>query len=377
MVSAEARVWLVALASGVVGALVSAGILLATGVVGTSAPIVSSVEPSVQTTNPPAAQQSAQGVTAVLEMVEPSIVGLTVNAPQGVATGSGVIVSTAGDECYVLTDSTLFAETGPSSQTQVISSWGELENGHLLATDPSAGIAVVKVMFKALSAQDTANLGSVADIQSGEEVISVGSPSLTGASNGSFFSYGYISDTSSYLQPSDGASDAMFSMLVANMSVTSPAYGGALVNSSGQVLGITNPVSGQLAQAGLVYVTPIDIAEADVTWMISHGQAIAHPWFGILQATDIVGPGAQRFGVQGAVQVDTVASGSPAARAGIADNDIVTSINGRNVSSVGEMIGWLADARPGQVINVNWVHNGHRRKADLILGTQPLSASPS
>jgi S1-C subfamily serine protease len=149
------------------------------------------------------------------------------------------------------------------------------------------------------------------------------------------------------------------------------------VDSSGQLLGITNPAPGQTNQAGLVYVTPIDTAMADVTWMIKNGHGVSHPWLGVLQATDVAGPGAQRFGVPGAVQVDTVASGSPAARVGIADNDVITSVAGHNVSSVGALIAWMATAKPGQVMSIAWVHDGHRRKANVTLGMQPATASPS
>jgi S1-C subfamily serine protease len=327
---------------------------------------------SVTTQQP---RSSSLDITAIVDTVEPSIVGLSVNGAQGWATGSGVIASTAGDECYVLTDSGLFS--GPSSQLQVASSWGDVENGYLVGMDPSSGIAVVKVTFKGVSAADVANPGSVASIQTGQVVVSVGSSSIAGSSNTPYFAFGYVSDTSSYLPPVDGASDAMYAMLVADMSVLSSSYGGALVDGSGQVIGITNPAPGGTAQAGLIYVTPIDTAMADVTWMIKNGQAVPHPWLGILQATDVAGPGAQRFGVPGAVEVDTVASGSPAAKAGIADNDVVTSIDGHNISSVGALIAWMASARPGQVMNIAWAHNGHRHKAGITLGTQPATATPS
>ena len=52
-------------------------------------------------------------------------------------------------------------------------------------------------------------------------------------------------------------------------------------------------------------------------------------------------------------------------------------MGGKSTSSVGELISWLADAKPGQVVSVDWLHNGKRRQADITLGDQPASASPS
>jgi S1-C subfamily serine protease len=377
---AEARIWLVGVLSGVVGALVGAGVLVVAGATGEApAPVRTSVSstPIVHVKGPSSSDDFPADVTATLDIVEPSIVGVTVDGAQGLATGSGVIVNMTGDECYVLTDSSLFSEAGPSSQVQVVSYWANVRTAYLVGTDQSSGLALVK--FTTLPFVTTAELGSVADIETGEEVFSVGSQWVAGSSNGSNFAFGYINDNASYLQPDNGASNAMFSMLVADMTVGTSSYGGALVDASGEVLGITNPVNGQESEAGLTYVTPIDTAMADVTSMIKDGQLAPHPWLGILQATDVrvSGPGVQRLGVSSAVQVDSVGSGSPAARVGIADNDIVTTVGGRAISSVGALIAWLSDARPGEVVDIGWVHDGRSHKSDITLGTQPASANPS
>ncbi len=372
----ELRIWFLGIVAGVVGALICTAVLVATGVVSTPQVVL----PLAPTSTVPvhlSTSRSQPGATAVLPQVEPSVVGLSVNGAQGVVSGSGIIVSTTAQYCYVLTDSALFQEAGPNSQVQVVSSSGQTKTGYLVGTDPSAGIAVVRVVFLPLNSQSTVDLGSDANVQTGEEVFSVGSPYMAGSSNGSYFADGYIIDTSSYLQPVNGASNAMFSMLVADISVDTTAYGGALVDGLGDVIGITNPVTGPLARTGLTYVTPIDTAMADVSAMIKDGKPVPHPWFGVLQANDVSGAGLPHASSSSVVQVDTVASGSPAAKAGIADSDIITSVGGKTTSSVGELISWLAEAKPGQVVSVDWLHNDKPRQADITLGTQPASASPS
>jgi S1-C subfamily serine protease len=309
-------------------------------------------------------------LVGLLAMVEPSIVGVTVNGSSGVENGSGVIVETGpSGESYLVTDSSLFADAGPSSQVQVTTNWGHTQNASLVGTDAGSGIALLKAALP--SDVSTANIGSVANIQTGEQVFSVGS--LPMATNESNFAPGYINDTMSYIQPVNGASNAWYSMLVANMSVVTPDYGGAVVDSSGNVLGITNPG----APDDLSYVTPIDTIMAELSGMIKDGQAGAFPWLGVLQATDMSGPAAQSLGVEGAVQVESVASGSPVAKVGVQDNDVITTLDGRSLPSVGALIEWLANAKPGQVMSIGWLHAGRRHAGSITLGSQPTSANPS
>ena len=376
LVGLEGRTWLVGVISGVVGALVCGGVLIATGAVNQPTPVF-----VTKTATGPASSTPAGGAAnaiGILGSVAPSVVGLSVNGAQGVASGSGVIVSTDGQDCYILTDSALFSTAGSSSQVQVLSYWGQQKTGLLVGTDPSGGIAVVRVVMGSVDPVDPAVPGSVADVQTGGTIYSIGSGGVAGSSNGSEFATGSIDDSMSYLQPVQGASGAMYSMLVADMSLDPTAYGGAVVDSSGALIGIANQVSSQLARPGLTYVTPIDTAMAEMYALIkAGGHAEAHPWLGILQATDISGPGAQELGVAGAIEVESVAVGSPAAKAGIGDNDVITAIAGHPAASVGALIAWLALAKPGEVVSVDWLHSGRRHQADITLGTQPATANPS
>ena len=89
----------------------------------------------------------------------------------------------------------------------------------------------------------------------------------------------------------------------------------------------------------------------------------------VLQATDLTNPDG--------IQVESVGSGSPVARAGVADNDVITTLDGRSVATVGELIEWLSTARPGQVMSISWLDDDHRHSAVVTLGNQPASAVQS
>ena len=380
----DARPWLIGTTSGVAAALVCAGVLIAAGAVDQSAPLTTHVV-STGVAGPSTTPSTGGGIPnapAIYDSVEPSVVGLSVSGDSGVETGSGVVVSSSGPTCYVLTDSSLFSGATSSTPVGVMSYLGEQVNGHLVGTDPSDGIAVVRadlcVRTGRYPAVTSAQPGTVADVQTGEEVFAIGSTAEAASNNSSDLSSGYMDDATSYLAPVNGGSNAVFSMLVANISVDISAYGGALVDSTGALIGITNNVPGA-SKAGFTYVTPIDTAMADVPSIIKDGQAASHAWLGLLQETDISGSGAQGLKVPGAIEVQSVSTGSPAAKAGIDDNDVITSIDGSNgnVTSVGAFLAWMALAKPGQVVNINWLHNGEPRQAHVTLGTQPAVASPN
>ena len=234
--------WFVSALSGLVGAFVAIGALLATGEIGNQVQVVQKPPNSTVPATDPTRGTSVPGLIGTLALVAPSIVGVTVNGPNGVQAGSGVIVGpTIGNQSYVVTDDSLFSTAAANTQVQVTTNWDYNAPATLVGTEPSSGVALLKapLPLKDISA---ANLGSVANVQTGEDVMVVGSLPEAASDNMPNFATGAINDTMCFIPPTNGASDAMFSMLVATMLLPqgSPDYGGAVVDSGGNVLGIAH-----------------------------------------------------------------------------------------------------------------------------------------
>src|SRR5579875_593107 len=370
--ASQAPIWLVGVISGVVGALLTTGVLLVTGATERASPPPPTTSRSL-TVTPPRTTPSSPGATWVWGFVNPSIVGVKVTGAQGTTTGSGVIVDSVGQNAYILTQSNLFSSAGAGPQVEAATSY-TLLSGALMGTDPSSGIALVQAR---MSPVRTAELGSAAELQTGEEVYAVGSPSAAAwAGSGNYFASGTINDSLNYLPPVNGASVGLFSMLVANLSVDPSAYGGALVDTSGKVIGILNPASAELDKPSVTYVTPIDTAMEELGPLISSGHPAPHAWLGLLQGSDASPPAVPK-GVPGGVAVASVAPGSPAAKAGIVDNDVVTEIDTTSVTSSGVLIALLANMKPGQVVKLSWVHDGKVHQAEVTLGEQPDAVNGS
>jgi len=368
----QAPIWLVGVISGLVGALLTAGILFATGAADrnskASPPTSQSAQPAL-----PKAVASPSSATWVWGFVNPSIVGIRVTGAQGTTTGSGVIVDSAGENTYILTEGNLFSAAGAGPQVEVATSYSVLP-GHLVGTDPSSGVALVQAR---MSPVHPAELGSAAELQTGDEVYAVGSPTAAAwAGSGNYFSSGTIDDSLNYLPPVNGAQVALFSMLVANLAVDPSAYGGALVDSSGKVIGILNPASTELDKPSVTYVTPIDTAMEELNPLIATGHPSPHAWLGLLQGTDASETDVPH-GMPGGVSVANVAPGSPAAKIGVVNDDVITEIDTTDVPSSGALIALLDTMKPGQVIRLTWLHDGKLHSTDVTLGTQPEAVNGS
>lgn len=362
----------VSLLSGLFGALACTGLLYSTGAIGHT-----EVNVVTRKADPPSsavANGQVASPASIPGSVEPWVVTVTVNGAAGESDGSGVVVEAVGDQCYVVTDNSIIIDAGAGAQATVTTYQGTTKAATVALSDPSAGITVLEVNW---FCSTTAPLTSVAEVQTGEPVYAVGSSGLSATSGGSYYAQGAIVDQDNYVAPVNSGSAAMFSMLIAEVNVDSTAMGGALVDGNGNLIGITNPVPPQLQKTGITYVTPIDIVMADISSLAKYGKLSPHAWLGIMEAGDIDGPGATAMGIEGAVQVDTVAPGSPLARAGLVNGDVVTAVNGSPMPSVGILIEQLADADVGAVWQVNWVHNDRRRSADVTLTAQPAAVGPS
>ncbi len=369
----QAPIWLVGVISGVVGALLTAGALLAAGATDGNTPAPTATSRPSGLSAPTSTNSNPAGAPAILGFVNPSIVGLKLTGATGPATGSGVIIDQAGPNAYILTDDALVSAAGAGPQVEVATSYTEVP-GRVVGSDPSSGLALVEARMGPVR---TAVPGSAAELQTGDQVYAVGSAVAAGwVGSGNYFASGTINDSLNYLPPVNGASFGLFSMLVANLTVDPSADGGALVDSSGKVIGILSSAGSQQNKTSVTYVTPIDTAEYELNPLITTGHPAAHPWLGLLQGSDAPAPTAAH-GVPGGVSVASVAPGSPAAKAGVADNDVVTGIGSTPVPSAGVLIEMLANMKPGQVVTLSWVHDNKLHHANVTLGSQPNAVNAS
>ena len=349
--------WPVALVSGLVGAALTLGVVASTGAFqdrGAGAGVV------VPRSVPPAAAAEADagdGVVAIAERVGPAIARIEVSGPQR-STGSGVVFTEDG---HVLTNAHVVEG---AESIDVVLADGSEHRGRLVGSDPLTDIAVVAIEAEGPFA--VAELGSAADLRVGQSTVAIGSP--LGLIGGASVTTGVVSALGRRVPSPDGP--PLLDMIQTDAAIAPGSSGGALLDRSGSVIGITTAIAlSQEGADGFGFATPIDIARAVAEDLMATGQA-THVWLGI-EGRDLDNRSARDAGVEGGAVVESVVEGGPAGAAGLAAGDVIVGLSGETMPSMSALVIALRELDPGKVVELEVLRDGERITVPVELGTRP------
>src|SRR5690606_33402086 len=143
--------------------------------------------------------------------------------------------------------------------------------------------------------------------------------------------------------------------------------GGALVNASGQVIGINTAIAtsgGSSGNIGVGFAIPINTAKLVADQLIKYGKA-THAFLGVSVA-DAMGT------VSGAV-ITAITPGSPAEKAGLTEGDLITKINDKVVDSAEKLVGTIRTSRPGDKVTITYIRGGKTSTVTITLAEQSSS----
>lgn len=297
------------------------------------------------------ANQSGQGNNAFTQIyynVSPSVVAIQVYAQArgtliAVGTGSGFVVDTDG---HIVTN---YHVVEGADRVEIDFYDGTLAWAEVVGLDPDSDLAVLQVDVPA----DTLNpvmFGDSDALQIGETVLAIGSPfgedwTLTS---------GIVSGLDRIIQ---GMSEFSIGGVIQTDAAINPGNsGGPLLNLQGQVIGVNAQIATSTgASSGVGYAIPGNLARQVVESLITRG-SVEYSYIGIsggdlslLAIEELDLP----HDTRGVVVADVV-RGGPAARAGLAFNDIITAVNGTPLKSMNDLITYLArETVPGQSIELS------------------------
>lgn len=316
--------WSPVVLAGAVGALLTAGLLTATGNIGGS-----TLEPPTSPSSTVALAISSQaaplGVADLAERLRPSLLAVSGVAADGrVTRGSSVAIRSD----HVLTAARLVVG---SSDLQVLVR-GIGRRASLVGTDPDTDLAVLSVDGGGLV---PATWGSAADLRPGDPAVAVSSP--PSAEPGPTVTAGIVSGIARTLAH---AGAELRGLLQVDRPVPAEGAGGALVDPAGSVLGITLPAAAAGTPFG--YAVPAESAREVARQLLTRGR-VTHPWLGV-EGADMQ--------MNGGALVQRVKPGSPAALAGLQEGDVVTEIDGRPTPSMGMLLVGLRLHQPGDTVRL-------------------------
>lgn len=276
------------------------------------------------------------------------------------ASGSGFILS---DDGYILTNHHVIES---SSSIHVSMYDGTGYDAELIGYDESNDIAVLKIDATGLA---PVILGDSDNTNVGDSVVAIGNPlgeltfSLTA---------GAVSALDREITMSNGMT---MTLIQTDCAINSGNSGGALFNLYGEVIGITNAKyssSGSEASIDNIgFAIPINDVWGIIESIIEKGY-ISKPYIGVSVIS--VSAETQSYGLPTGAAVKAVAEDSPAEKAGLKVNDIITSVNDTPITGSSELVALVGSAAIGDTLKLTVYRQGATIELSLTVGEQIQSA---
>lgn len=232
--------------------------------------------------------------------------------------------------------------------------------GTLVGGDPRTDLAVIKI-------EDTKDLKAVEmgdsnKLKVGEPVVAIGNPG--GREFARTVTTGVISATDRFLMLQGEAS---FSLIQTDAAINPGNSGGPLVNYAGQVIGINSAKQGALGFEGMGFAIPISDALPVIKQMIEKG-FVSHPALQINIDERYTKEYASYKGWPAGCYISKVQYGGAAAKAGLEAGDIITAINGVEITNSLELTHHLFKHKPGDKVKVTYYRGDQSKTVDITLG---------
>jgi len=288
------------------------------------------------------------------------------NVPSGV--GSGVIYDSQG---HILTNNHVIAS---AQQIQVSLPDGRSFTAKLIGQDPQTDLAVIQITGDNLP---VAQLGDSNALQVGDWVVAIGNAlALPG---GPTVTAGVASALGRTVQePADGTNSAgpfLFDVIQTSAPINPGNSGGPLVDLAGRVVGINTLVAGQaepgVPAQGIGFAIAINTAKPIADQLVQQGK-VTHPFVGI-RYVSLTPAIAAQLGVQAkqGIVIAEVVAGSPAEKAGLQTNDLITAVDGKMLVGESDFAQLLNKHKVGDKLTLDVMRGTQKMTVTVTLGERP------
>ena len=328
-----------------------------------------------------------EGVTAIAEASMPSIVAITNKSVQEMrnlfgqtqsyeseSSGSGIIIGQTDEELLIVTNN------------HVVSSAQELSVGFvdetaceakIKGTDASHDIAVIAVKMSDIPEETREQikviaLGSSSELKVGEQVVAIGNALGYGQS----VTTGIVSALNRQVTI-DGNT---YNLIQTDAAINPGNSGGALLNMSGQLVGINSAKLSDTSVEGMGYAIPVDDVLDIIEGLMNRttrdekAEEGEEGFLGI-SGQDVTTEVSKSYDMPKGVYITSVEEGSAADKAGLKKGYIITRFDGSSVSSISELKEQLSYYKAGESVEVVYstVSDGEytEQTVTVTLGKKP------
>jgi len=256
---------------------------------------------------------------------------------------------------------------------------GRRLRARLLAADPRADLAVLKVEAGNLAAME---LGDVRRVRRGQVVLALGHPSGLITQRQPAVVQGLVSAIARPLPESLGAAEDRYygDMIQVSAPLSAGHSGGPLIDLRGRVIGVISAVTTRSHESvGVGFAVPLSARTRSVLDGLMQGQPMEYGYLGVrvadrplkdeicpdgrAAAGDSTSPVRQRpdSPVQSGVVLLYILPDGPAHGAGLQPGDVVFSLDGRPVESADSFIQELGARGPGSAVDIAYLRDGRRQ----------------
>ena len=281
--------------------------------------------------------------------------------------GSGVIIR---DDGYILTN---FHVVEDAEKIRVRLRDGRTFDATVRGTDAQSDIAVLKIHATNLPA---AKLGDSTTVRVGEFAVAIGAPFDLDYS----VTFGHVSAKGrSQVIPARGANSQGAKMdqdfIQTDASINPGNSGGPLVNLYGEVIGINTLIHG--LHTGIGFAVPVNLAREVADKLIAEGK-FSRSWLGIgirgLREDEDYRELIQ--GVDQGVVVTELRPDGPASKSALKPGDVITSVDGRGVSTANQLRAEVRGKAPGSTVMLDVMRNRKGLKIKVRPEAWPESDTP-
>jgi serine protease Do len=278
-------------------------------------------------------------------------------------TGSGVIISRDG---FVITNNHVIE--GAESITVRLND-NRSFRAKLIGTDERTDLALLKI--DGGNDFTPAELGDSSKLEVGQWVMAVGNP--LGYSN--TLSVGVVSSLGRTLEP-NGSGGFLTDAIQTDAAINSGNSGGALTDDRGNVIGINTAIATPTGgSVGIGFSIPINrakkiVEELRTSGRVNYGASGIRTYNVTLSDPNVRGALQEMIGTEppaSGLVVQSVFPGTPAERAGIAENDILQTVDGQKLNGPLDLFRIMLEKRAGQKVRVSVWRGGKSRDVTLDL----------
>ena len=308
-------------------------------------------------------------VEAVAQKVTPSVVGIRTTTSvrsffggnsSSTGEGSGVVYSSDG---YIITNYHVISSAVTNKSDSKIEVFLDSVNsksyeatvvGYNISTD----LAVIKINATGLTPISIADSDN---LKVGQYVITVGNPG--GLEFMDSVAYGVISGLNRVV-----STDSDVKLIQTNAAINPGNSGGALVNTKGELVGITSSKIVSEEFEGMGFAIPANTVST-ICKNIIDKQNDPEPYIGITVSEKYTASVLKYYGYPAGAVVLSVAEGSPADNSGIAKGDIITEFNGKEIDEYTKLEEYINECQPGKKVSAKIYRSGRYYTTDITVGS--------